>query len=233
MIHVLRQIQNGRYFPHDIFKCIFVNEKVWISIKISLDFVPKRQINNITTLVQIMAWRRTGNIRHPSSVRYAKIFQLWNNLSTVLFQWHRSGAWTHCHLVLFNVIILQYRVTAWTGYNASDDILGEIWKVCSANDYLNFKQLSPTKPKIANCLTPNNQQHIPQKKNTLLNTRFTPNLGLTYDQKNGQTRGYSGVGRQGRMFLICFSPEGHRLLLNTRNNSGLHAIEIHKLRDRF
>ena len=51
--------------------------------------------------------------------------------------------------------------------------------------------------------------------------------------KNGQTRGYSGVGRQGRMFLLCYSPEGDKLLLDTRNNSGLLAIEIDKLHDRF
>ena len=48
-------------FADDIFKCIFLNEKVWISIKISLKFVPKGPINNIPTLVQIMAWRRPGD----------------------------------------------------------------------------------------------------------------------------------------------------------------------------
>ena len=34
---------------------IFVNENVWISIKISLKFVPKDSINNIPAVVQIMA----------------------------------------------------------------------------------------------------------------------------------------------------------------------------------
>ena len=42
---------NGRHFPDDIFKCIFLNENVLISIKISLKFVPKGQINNIHSLV--------------------------------------------------------------------------------------------------------------------------------------------------------------------------------------
>ena len=41
---------NGRHFPDDIFKCIFLNENVLISIKISLKFVPKGQINNIPAL---------------------------------------------------------------------------------------------------------------------------------------------------------------------------------------
>ena len=53
--------QNGRHFADDIFKCIFVNENVWIPIKISLKFVPKGPINNIPALVQIMAWRRAGD----------------------------------------------------------------------------------------------------------------------------------------------------------------------------
>ena len=39
---------------------IFLNENVYISIKISLKFVPKGPINNIPVLVQIMAWRHPG-----------------------------------------------------------------------------------------------------------------------------------------------------------------------------
>ena len=42
---------NGRHFPDDIFQCIFLNENVSISIKISLKFVPKGQINSIPPLV--------------------------------------------------------------------------------------------------------------------------------------------------------------------------------------
>ena len=45
----------------DIFKWIFLNENVWISIEVSLKFVPKGPINNIPALVQIMAWRRPGD----------------------------------------------------------------------------------------------------------------------------------------------------------------------------
>ena len=45
----------------DIFKCIFLNENLSISIQISLKFVPKGPINNIPALVQIMAWRRPGD----------------------------------------------------------------------------------------------------------------------------------------------------------------------------
>ena len=60
-VNTLRPRQNGRRFPDDIFKWIFLNENVWIPIEISLKFVPMGPINNIPTLVQIMAWRRPGD----------------------------------------------------------------------------------------------------------------------------------------------------------------------------
>ena len=60
-VNTLRPTQNGCHFAYDIFKCIFLNENVWIPIKISLKFVPKGPINNIPALVQIMAWRRPGD----------------------------------------------------------------------------------------------------------------------------------------------------------------------------
>ena len=47
--------------PDDIFKCIFLNEKVCIVIQISLKFVPRGPIDNNPALVQIMAWRRIGD----------------------------------------------------------------------------------------------------------------------------------------------------------------------------
>ena len=61
LINTLRPRQNGRHFPDDILKCIFLNENVRILIKISLTFVPKGPINNIPALVQIMAWYRPGD----------------------------------------------------------------------------------------------------------------------------------------------------------------------------
>ena len=42
-------------------KPIFLNENIQIPIKIWLKFVPKAPINNIPTMVQIMAWRRPGD----------------------------------------------------------------------------------------------------------------------------------------------------------------------------
>ena len=59
-VSTLRSRQNGRHFP-DIFKSIFLNENVWISINIQLKFVPEGQVNNNPALVQLMAWRRQGD----------------------------------------------------------------------------------------------------------------------------------------------------------------------------
>ena len=43
--NTLRPRQNGRHFPDDIFKCISLKENVWISIKMSLKFVPKGSVH--------------------------------------------------------------------------------------------------------------------------------------------------------------------------------------------
>ena len=47
------------FFRH--FQVDFFNWKLWISIKISLKFVPMSPVNNIPSLVQTMAWRRPGD----------------------------------------------------------------------------------------------------------------------------------------------------------------------------
>ena len=60
-LNTLRLRQNGRNFTGNILKCIFLNENVWISIKISLKFVPSCPINNIPALVWIMVWHQPGD----------------------------------------------------------------------------------------------------------------------------------------------------------------------------
>ena len=60
-VNALRLRRNEQHFADDIFKRIFLNENVWISIKISLKFVPKGPINNFPALVQTMAWHRSGD----------------------------------------------------------------------------------------------------------------------------------------------------------------------------
>ena len=69
--NTLRPRQNGRLFADDTFKRIFLNENIRISFKISLRFVPNGLINNISSLVLIMAWRRPGDkpLSEPMMVR--------------------------------------------------------------------------------------------------------------------------------------------------------------------
>ena len=60
-VNTLGPRQNGHRFPDNSFKCIFFNENVWISIKITMKFIPKGPINNIPALVLIMAWPQSGD----------------------------------------------------------------------------------------------------------------------------------------------------------------------------
>ena len=66
--NTLRPRQNGRRFADDNFKCILLNENLWISIKISLKFVRKGLTNNIPALVQIMTWRRLAPPRRQTII---------------------------------------------------------------------------------------------------------------------------------------------------------------------
>ena len=61
IFNILKPRQNGHYFTHDVFKSIFVNENLLILIKHPLKFIPKGPINNIPALVQVMAWRQSGD----------------------------------------------------------------------------------------------------------------------------------------------------------------------------
>ena len=54
-------------FRDDIIKFIFLNENEWISMKISLKFVPKGPISNIPALVKIMAWSRSDILQWEES----------------------------------------------------------------------------------------------------------------------------------------------------------------------
>ena len=55
-------------FADDTLKCIFINEKFCIFIRISLKFVHKGPIDNKSTLVQVMAWRWSGVKPLPESM---------------------------------------------------------------------------------------------------------------------------------------------------------------------
>ena len=61
VFNTLRQRQIQCHFTDVIFKYIFWNENVQISLKIWLKSVSSIRINNIPALVQKMSWRRPGD----------------------------------------------------------------------------------------------------------------------------------------------------------------------------
>ena len=73
-VNTLRLRKIGCHFPDDIFKWIFFNENIWISIKDSSKFVSKGLINNILALVQIMAWHRPSNYLNQRWLLYWPIY---------------------------------------------------------------------------------------------------------------------------------------------------------------
>ena len=60
--NTLRPRQNGRHFADDIFKCIFLNENLLM--------------HNNPALVQIMAWRRSGDkpLSKPMIVKFTDAY---------------------------------------------------------------------------------------------------------------------------------------------------------------
>ena len=61
LLNKWRLRQNDHHLADNIFKCNFLKENVWISIKISLKFLHKGLIDTMPALVHIVAWRWTGD----------------------------------------------------------------------------------------------------------------------------------------------------------------------------
>ena len=117
--NILRPRQHGRHFADDTFKCIFLNENVIISIKISLKCVPKGSINNIPALFQMMAWRRPGD----KPLSEAMIVSLLTHICVTRPQWVKKEIW-NCFATL---------------HTTANVTLGDI---CKINEYINEKTVS-------------------------------------------------------------------------------------------
>ena len=127
-LNTLRSRQNGRHFADDIFKCIFLNEIIWISIKI-LKFVPRGPINNIPALVQMMTWRQSGDkplsepmmvslvmyicLTWPQWVKAKQISPLLIQITGVTYLFHKAINMTNSisvwHLTL---LLIKFRLRA-------------------------------------------------------------------------------------------------------------------------
>ena len=79
---------NDLHFPDNIFKHIYLNENVGISIQISLKFNPSGAINNNPALVHGMAVdRRQATIRANDSLAYWGIYASLG-LTELIAWWH-------------------------------------------------------------------------------------------------------------------------------------------------
>ena len=96
-VKTLRPTQNGRLFPYDILKWSFLNDNEWISLRISLKFVPKVRINTIPALVQIMAWRRPGD----ESVSEPMMVSFLTHICVTRPQWVKRCLVIYARCVLF------------------------------------------------------------------------------------------------------------------------------------
>ena len=64
----LCQIKMAPFLADDIFRRIFLNENDNVVIQISLKFVHKGYIDNMSALVQVMAWCLTGTKPLPETM---------------------------------------------------------------------------------------------------------------------------------------------------------------------
>ena len=119
LIDTLRTRQNGCHFADNIFKCIFLNENVWIPIKISLRFVPKGPIDNIPALVQIMAWRRPGSKPLSEPMMVNVLMRICVTQPHWVNTWHYPCFWH-----------VTYSIEIWVNvckiYNATENIFSKM-----------------------------------------------------------------------------------------------------------
>ena len=89
-VNTLWPRQNCHHFTDGIFIGFFLDENLWLSLKISLKLVPKVWINNIQALVQIMAWHRPGDkpLSGPMMVSL---------LMDICFTWPQWVKSSHCN----------------------------------------------------------------------------------------------------------------------------------------
>ena len=97
---------------------IHFNEKIWISLQISMKFVPKVRISNITTLFQKMAWRRPSDkplsepimvslLTHICVTRSRRV----NNMKARIYlivshEWYNFREYLMDELIVFSVTFL-------------------------------------------------------------------------------------------------------------------------------
>ena len=131
--NTLRPRQNGRHFADDTYKRIFLKENVGISIKISLKFVPKGPINNISALVQVMVWPRPGDkpFTEPMVLKLLRRIYVSLGLDELMLVWFISQKETVGHYSLSGKTF--YRQISWWSLEAArlDIMIVPLWNLTS------------------------------------------------------------------------------------------------------
>ena len=146
----LTPVQNGSHFTDDTFSCIFVNEKSYIFIKISLKIVPKGQIDNNPALVHIMAWRRIGDkpLSESMLTRFTDAYRgRWvNSLAPGRFKCNFKEQFFKLNLVIHSCDINWRIALRWLQLDPTDDKSTSVqvmaWCRQAASHYLSQCRLS-------------------------------------------------------------------------------------------
>ena len=127
--------QNDRHFTDNIFRCIFVNEKFCILVKISLKFVPKGLIDNKPALVEIMAWRQIGDkpLSEPMLTQFTDAYMRHKGENLIITI--SAACRFHIRTVIQGIEFLIH------GQNGQETILSLLWEsLCWQNDIFIFKR---------------------------------------------------------------------------------------------
>ena len=131
-LNTLRPRQDGRHFPEHILRCIFLNENISVSINISLKFVPKGRINNNPALVQIMAWRRSGDKPLPEPM----VVRILTHICVIRPQWVKMV--TYCYLLH---LLSSTEMDIWFWQNFHHRLHWKLWQWSAKVSFpLNFHQ---------------------------------------------------------------------------------------------
>ena len=128
--------QNGCHFAEVIFKCIFMNEKFCILIPISLKFLPKGPIDNKSTPVQVMAWRRAGDKSLPWTSADPVPWRIYVALGGDVKLWtHKGHPMPHRSVKLWNTLCEYFQETLLSG-------VPDLWgrnKILSGGDLSHYQ----------------------------------------------------------------------------------------------
>ena len=126
----MRPRRSGHNFADDMFRCVFLIEKVWISIEISLEFDTKSPINNMPTMVQIMAWRLQATshylnqpwpnvLAHLCVTPPGWVLNEWLNQRNIISTKHSIGAKCVNKMLSINKVFVEgYPLNTYLKFNA-------------------------------------------------------------------------------------------------------------------